>query len=236
MVTWLIIGGVIAFLLLLFFLLAVANYSGEKFDEKYKEMNRIEANTNLSPMQFITFLLNKYLKRDIEVVQISNVAEDAYGNGKLFLSGNTIRNKTLASFTIIAHEMGHAMQDVEGNKLKRFHRLKRIGRLLRFLLLPCLIAGIILLFFGETLFIVGLCFLGLGALIFIIALILKMMTISIEKDASKKAMKFLADIFDEKQLKLCKKFLNDARLTYWSDFLRILLFWTGFSKKTQLFN
>ena len=234
--TWIIIGCVIAFALLLCFLLAVANFSGDRFMEKYERMNQREANTSLTPIQYIDYLLNKFFKRNMEIVQISNVAGDAYSAGKLFLSGNTLRMKTLASYTIISHELGHAMQDIEGNKLKRLHFLRRLGRVLGILLMPSIIAGIILLFFGETLFIVGLILIAVGVLIFILALVIKLMTISIEKDASNKAMTFLAEIFDENQLKECKKFLNDARLTYWAEFLRIILGWTGVSRKGKLFN
>lgn len=234
--TWIIIICVVTALLLLCFLLAVANFSGERFMEKYEEMNNIEANTNLTPIEFAELVVSKYIKRHMEIVQISNVAGDAYSKGKLFLSGNTIRLKTLASFTIIAHELGHALQDVSGNKLKRLHFLRRLGRVIGFLMMPSLLAGLILLFFGETLFIVGCGLMALGVFIFILALVIKLMTISIEKDASNNAMMFLQEIFEGQQLIRCKKFLNDARLTYWAEFLRIILCWTGVSRKGKLFN
>ncbi len=234
--TWIIIIGIIAVCLLLCFLLAIANFSGERFMEKYEKMNGIDANTNLSPLEFINYVLGKFFGCKMEIVQISNIAGDAYSKGKLFLSGNTLHLRTLASYTIIAHEMGHAMQDKTGNKLKRLALLRKLGRVLGRLMMPSIIAGIILLFFGQTLFIVGCTLIALGILIFILALIIKLMTISIEKDASNNAMKFLAEIFEDDQLKVCKKFLNDARLTYWAEFLRIILGWTGASRKGKLFN
>jgi hypothetical protein len=232
---WIIVG-VIVLAFLLCFLLAIANYSGERFMDKYNEMNKIEAETRLSPLQYIQYIEDKYFKGKMEVVQISNVAGDAYSNGKLFLSGNTIQLNSLASFTIISHEMGHALQDEEGGKLKRLNRLRKFGRFLGVLLMPSIIAGIILLFFGGNLFIAGIGLISLGVLIFILALIIKIITISIEKDASKKAMVFLSEILGERQLKKCKKFLNDARLTYWAEFLRIILGWTGGTRKSKLFN
>ncbi len=233
---WIIIIGVIAIAVLLCFLLAVANYSGERFMEKYNEYNNIDANINMTPLQFINYIASRHFKNRLEIVQISNVAYDCYSKGKLFLSGNTLNLNTLASYTIISHELGHALQDERGNKLKRLHFLRRFGKVIGMLLFPSLIAGIILMFFGKTLFIVGCCLIGLGVLIFILALVIKLMTISIEKDASKNAIMFLSEVFEEKQLKLCKKFLNDARLTYWAEFLRIILGWTGASRKSKLFN
>ena len=84
--------------------------------------------------------------------------------------------------------------------------------------------------------IIGLVLLGIAVLIFLLALILKLVTISIEKDASKKGIVFLEEILDDLEMKRAKRFLKDARNTYWADFLKIVLFWTALSKKTQLFN
>ncbi len=204
--------------------------------QKYEEMNNIEANTRLSPIEFVNFVVRNFIQIPIEVVQISGVARDAYYKGKIFLSTDTIHKHSLASYTIIAHELGHALQDVSGNKLKKLGRLRRLGKLLKFLMMPSLIAGIIMLFLGKTFFIIGCSLAAFAILIFILALVVKIITISIEKDASNKAMTFLKEVFDEGQLKMCKKFLNDARLTYWAEFLKIVLFWTGVSKRAELFN
>ena len=232
---WIILICVIAVAVLLCFLLAVANFSGERFMDKYHEMNEIYADCKLTPKEFIEFIHKKYFKKDLQFVEISEVAGDAYSKGKLFLSSDTLYRKSLASYTIIAHEMGHALQDEEGNKLKRLNFLRRIGKGLGILMMPLLVLGIILLFF-ETLFYIGVSFIGVSVFVFILALFVKIKTISIEKDASKKAEMFLSEVLAENQLKRCKKFLNDARLTYWAEFLKILLFWTGVSKKTKLFN
>ena len=233
---WIIIGLVIAAAVLLCFLLAVANFSYDKFMERYKQMDNTEANTSMTPVEFANRVIAKYIKRRLEIVQISRQAGDAYGGGKLYLSSNSIYKKSLASYTIIAHELGHALQDVSGNMLKVLHALRRTGRVLGVLMLPSLIAGLVLLLFGETLFIVGCGLIGLSVLIFIMALIVRLRQISIEKDASKKAMMFLEDYFDERELKLCRKLLSDAKLTYWAGFLRLILIWTGVSRKESLFN
>ena len=227
--------GVIALAVLLCFLLAIANYAGERFYEKYKEIDKIEAWTDLMPLGYINKLNQEHFEGKIQVVQISTLAGDAYSKGKLFLSTNTINKNSLASYTIISHELGHAKQDRDGKKLKRLAVARKLGRFIGHLLFPFLIVGAVLLFF-ENLFWIGVGALDGGGLIFLIALVLKLITISIEKDASRNAIIFLKEVFDGKQLKTCKKFLKDARLTYWADFLRALFFWTAMSKKTKLFN
>ena len=235
--TLIIIIGVIAALVLLAFLLAIANFSGERFMERYKEVDKIPAYCELTLLEYFDYLNHKYFDNKITIVQISNLAGDAYSKGKLFLSGNTLSRQSLASYTIISHELGHALQDKEGNKLKTLHRLRRLVKILGFLFAPSIIAGAILAIIGQNLFIPGIALVAFAVLIFLSSLFLKLITISIEKDASKKGLGFLKEIMrDEKQIKQCKKFLNDAKLTYWGDFLRVILGWTGLSRKTKLFN
>ena len=83
---------------------------------------------------------------------------------------------------------------------------------------------------------IGFVLFGVAGGIFILALVIKLMTIAIEKDASKKALGFLEMILGDEELRTAKSFLKDAGLTYWADFLRIILGWTGISKKSKLFN
>ena len=233
--TWIIIIAVIAVAILICFLLAIANYSYERFMAKYKELDQIYIKSNLMPYDFVNMINREYFSGKLQIIQISQVAGDAYGKGKLFLSTSTLSNNSIASFTIIAHEMGNAKQDKEGKKLKRLNFMRKFGRFIGFFMTPLLIAGAVLLFF-ENLRIISYILLASSALIFLLALLLKLLTISIEKDASKNAIQFLEEIFDEVEMKRAKRFLKDARLTYWADFLKIALFWTALSKKTKLFN
>lgn len=235
--TWIIIIGVIAAAILLAFLLAVANFSGDRFLEKYKEFDKVEAYCELTLLEYFEYLNHKYFDNKIAIVQISNLAGDAYSKGKLFLSGNTLSTQSLASYTIVSHELGHALQDKEGNKLKMLSRLRKTVRLLGYLFLPSIIAGGVLSIIGQNLLIPGIALLAFAVLIFMSSLLIKLITISIEKDASKKGLGFLKEVLrDEGQVKQCKRFLNDAKLTYWGDFLRVILGWTGLSRKTKLFN
>ena len=226
----------IAVAVLLCFLLAIANYSGDRFLEKYKEYDSMPMDTNMSIKSYVQHLNFKYFSGNLQVVQIPNLAGDAYTRKTLYLSSNTLSKDSVASFTIVSHELGHAMQDKEGSKLKRLFRLKLFLRIISVFMMPCLLAGIILLFFGEQYLLYGAMLLALAGFIFLLSLFMKLVTISIEKDASKRALVFLREIAGEKQVKICKKFLNDARLTYWGDFLRLFFGWTFLSRKTSLFS
>lgn len=238
--TWIIIIAVIAFVILLCFLLAIANYSYDKFMQTYNDLNTKPINSKISTLDFINYVNQEKFSDSLEIVQISQLAGDAYSNKKLFLSTSSIRNSSLASFTVIAHELGHALQDKEGKTLKRLLFMRRLGRILGFLLAPSFIIGIVLMFLGlfleEMLLTIGLILIGVGVGIFILALVLKLLTISIEKDASRRAIVLLEEFFTDNELRQAKKLLKDARMTYWADFLKIILGWTAMSKKGQLFN
>lgn len=233
---WVILIIVVCLLLLLCFLLSVANFSGERFMERYKEMDKKFSLKGFTSMEFIGLINKKYFSGGLQIVQISRLAGDCYSKGKLFLSTETIKQSSLASYTIIAHEMGHALQDKEGKKLKRLRALRKTGKLLGLFMLPSVIAGVILMLFGSTFLYWGISLIAVGGLIFFLALLIKLLTISLEKDASKKAIIFLREILNEKEIKECKKFLNDAKLTYWAEFLRLCLGWTSMSRKAKLFN
>ena len=232
--TWIIIICVIVVAVLLCFLLAIANFSYDKFMQRYRQLSNQSIRSGITTLQFVDMLNSQYFGGTLKIVQIEKEAGDAYGGGRLFLSTKTIYQPSIASFTIIAHEIGHAKQDIEGKKLKRLNFLRKLGRIVGLLLTPCLIAGIVMLILGYSL--IGFVLFGVAGGIFILALVIKLMTIAIEKDASKKALGFLEMILGDEELRTAKRFLKDAGLTYWADFLRIILGWTGISKKSKLFN
>ena len=235
MTLWIILG-IFALGVILCFLLAVANHSGERFFERYEEVDKMMIEDEISPIDFVSTINKNHFNGKLKIAQLSEVGDDAYHKDTLYLSWKTLSNPSIASFTIIAHEMGHALQDKTGKKLKKLTALRRLGRVLGIIFFPILISGGVLLFFNQTLFIAGLCLLSFAVLIFVLSLIIKLRTISIEKDASEKAIIFLQEILTEKELNESKKFLKDAKLTYWGDFLRIFLWWTGMSRKTRMFN
>lgn len=227
---------VLAIVILLSFLLAVANFSGEKFFERYEQLCKERPSCDMNSLDFVGEINYKHFENSLKIAKTPQRAGDCYGAGVLCLSNETLSNPSLASFTIIAHEMGHARQDKEGGKLKVLNRLRRVGRVLGGFLLPLIVAGgVCILLMQEKLFI-GLSLLGGGVIIFLIALFIKLRTISIEKEASKYAIDYLNECLPASEVKICKKFLDDARLTYWADFLRTLFFWTMLTKKSKIFN
>lgn len=234
--TLIIIILLIVFLVFICFGLAVANFALDKFYDVFKEIDSIYAETDFSPWDYISKLNSEHFNDEIVVKTISNIAEDAYSKKTLYLSGETQASHSLASFAIISHEMGHALQDKKGNELKTLNFLRRFGKILGCFLVPLFIIGIILIVGWQNLFYVGVGLLGACLLILLLALFIKLRMIAIEKQASAYAVDFLTEILNDQQVKLCKKLLDAARLSYWADFFRTLLAWTFMTKKNKLFS
>jgi Zn-dependent membrane protease YugP len=147
-------------------------------------------------------------------------------------------NSSVAALTIAAHELGHAMQDKQDSQiLKRRDTLSLVAKLLGIFMAPLLIAGVILFFAYPANLVYSVACLAGGIGIFVLALVVKGLTISIEKDASSRAIMLLEQlqVLDEQEIKLAKKLLKAALLTYIADFLRAILGWTMLTQKTKLF-
>lgn len=216
--------------------LAIANFAYDRFFETFKELDKKQiSKTDYTPEKFVMKVNFKHFGGSLNFAIIEKIAGDAYGKGILFLSKSTITNCSIASFAILAHELGHALQDKEGKKLSLLTWQRRIGRILGVLFWPLLLVGAVLMLIDTNLFVIGISLIASGLAIFVFSLIIKFITIKIEKDASKKAIELLERELNEEELKLAKKLLNDAKLTYWGDFFRSLFAWTFLTKKTTMF-
>lgn len=212
--------------------LSIANFAYDSFYEKYQKLDK--KHVSISPIEFYQHINNSHLGGRVMVGQ-TKPGEDAYSGGVIFLSQQTVNSWSLASLSIIAHELGHAKQDQTSSKLKKLSRLRKAGRFVGVFMFPLLLAGLVLTIIGGNLFYIGIGLAAGGLFIFLLAIIIKAVTIRIEKEASKNALVFLREVLQPKDVKACKKFLDGAKLTYWADMFRTLLAWTMLTRKTKLF-
>lgn len=215
--------------------LAIANYAFDRFVQLYGKYDNISLSYCPGILNFINDVCQNVLKKRLNIYKTDKPFGDSYGGGALFLSERTLSSSGLASYAIIAHELGHAVQDATTKRLKRHHFLAKLGKVVSVFILPCLIAGVILLFF-RSVRLWGIILCAIGVAIFAFAILLKFLVISIEKDASKIALTLLEPYLTQKELKIARKFLASAKLTYWADLFRALFGWTMLTRKTKLFN
>lgn len=234
---WVIIAVLAIFLILA---LAVANYSGAQLLEIYEKYNNELCYSKITGGQFALMLANQLTKGQIKVARTTGVMTDAYSSRAktVVISDETCDTASVAALTIVSHEFGHAIQHLNNsNKFKLNIKLTKVTRYLGYLMMPCALVGIFLVLVFPAISLVGYILLGASALIFLTAVSLKLLTIPLEKDASKKGISILKqfDVLDENELKMAKELLRAALMTYVGDFLRAILWWTFLVKKTKLF-
>lgn len=234
---YIIIGIVVLFLI---FGLAIATYSGAQLEESFSTYDKVKAAKNITGGQFALFIASKLLGAKIKVVRTEGRLTDAYSSKSkaVILSDSTCDIASVAALTVVAHEFGHALQDL--NNSKRFKLGKNLGkavRILGFFMFPLIILGIFLFFVMSDSPEIGISLLGAGLLIFLLALSFKLITIPIEKDASKRGLDLLkkTETLTEDELLMAEDLLKVALLTYIGDFLRAILWWTFLTRKTKLF-
>lgn len=154
---------------------------------------------------------------------------DAYSskNKIIILDKNIAYSTSVAALSIASHEIGHAIQDNKGSFLIRLDDfIKTIFSVLKFLAVPVLIAGLIFLFV-DGMFNAGVIMLISLVSVWVFSIIARLCTIPMEMQASKIAYDILKDnrILTRAELKITKKLLNAAALTYVAAlFINILNF------------
>ncbi len=238
MVIILILG--VTFLVFLLFGLAVASFSTEQYMDDYKKLSKKPVRIFRDAEDFIKEISDEHLLHPIKVGK--SPYGDYYLQGHIYLKEETLCDLSLASVTIISHEMGHAKQDQTSNNIKKLNKIRVLGRFLGKFLSLFLLVGIIViaLYYFEVLneiawFYVAIGLLSASFLIFLYALFEKFQEIRIEKEASLFAMEFLKSYLNEEELSLCKELLDSARLTYWADFFKAMFGIFMLTNKTKLF-
>lgn len=226
---------VLAVILVLSLLLTIASFSSDKFLNDYKKLATFQTSSPYTVSAFVGIVNQNYLKNTVRIKPINRLAGDYYDSKNKVVALNITSETSLAGFAVVAHELGHAYQDIVQNNLKTFNKMRLFGMIIGRLFLPILIATIALLFFVENFTMVLLIGGGVEIFIILLAIGIKAKTISIEKEASTRGLELLREILDEKEVKKCKVLLDSARLTYWADLIKLLLGWSGLTNKTEMF-
>jgi len=236
METWIILVIIGVCILAFCIMLSIANFSSDRFLDELKKYNEKSIKEGINALDFIHNLNTSVFDAKIHVTQTKSYYENYYMPSKktIGFSKEVLASNSIASFAIIAHEMGHALQDKNGSRLRILNFLRRFGSLISFLFMPMLIVGTIFLFIETVKYLAIPLLISAGG-IFVLAVIVKTITIAIEKDASKKGIEFLKNYLSSDEVAQCKKLLNAARLTYWGDLFRLLLAWTFMTRKSKMF-
>jgi len=188
----------------------LALYAQWKVQSTYAEMSRVHSKKGLTGAEAGRKLLNDAGLSKVEIKQIEGNLTDNYDprDKTLHLSDSVFNSDSIASFGIVAHEVGHAVQDKKAYApLKIRAGLVPVANIGSQLSIPLFFMGLI---FGSPKL------MDIGIIAFSIAVAFTIITLPVEFNASKRAIVMLSDgkFLTQEELPMAKKVLDAAALTY----------------------
>lgn len=208
--------GIIIFIFLMFL---ISIFTARiRIKKTYEKLMAIGNEQGVTGAQVAVFANNKY-NLNIRFARTEKDLADAYSaKEKLLIMSNRVCNTpSIASVAIVSHELGHAMQDKDKSKLLKLnHTLRIITSITNRLIFPLIIIGLFLYTFKVPTETFGLILVIIAGVLFLLEAILKLFTIPLEFNASKRAIKFLEEnkILTNKEIAKSKRLLNTAGQTY----------------------
>ena len=185
-------------------------YAQYKVQTTYAKYSKVLAKNGLSGREIAERLLRRSNLGNIKIEPIEGRLSDHYDprQKKLGLSKEIYYSNSLAAQGIVAHEIGHAIQDREGySPLALRSNLVPLANLGSRMALPLFLLGFLFSIPGLM---------DIGIIAFSLAVLFQLITLPVEYNASRRAVALLVreDIIAEEEIKPVKSVLNAAALTY----------------------
>lgn len=185
----------------------------------FSKYDKISSRNNITGTKAAQYILESQGINNVGVQAIAGDLTDNYnsGNKMLSLSQATAQSTSVAAIGVAAHECGHAVQDAKGYLPLRIRRaIVPVANIGSAVSIPLILIGVLLR--GSFL-------INLGILAFSLAFIFQLVTLPVEFDASRRALRILADggLLTEEEVPQARKVLFAAALTYMAAAVATLL-------------
>ncbi|ONN26802.1 peptidase [Thermosipho affectus] len=187
--------------------------------ERFSKYSRIPSSLNMTGAELAKFMLESSGIYNVKVERVPGNLTDHYDPIKkvVRLSDATYNSNSVAALGVVAHEIGHAIQ----------HARKYVPLILRNSIAPVVSFSSNL---SWILFILGFIFMNMalvriGILLFSLAVIFSLITLPVEFDASRRAVKILESnlMMPKNELSGVKSVLGAAAMTYVASTLMAFL-------------
>ena len=209
--------AIIAGIVLLLIIIVLS--SRTRIINTYKKYLKIGNKANITGKQ-LAFMAKQNLELDdLQFALTENTLGDAYSPKykTLILSQEVCNTASLSSLTIVAHELGHAVQHKNNTGLFFISQLfSKITNITNKFIIPMFVIGLLTFILkypteqlGATLMIISGC-------LFAAHVLNQILNIPLEYDASRKALKYLKEYnyVSPSELRKAKKLLSIAAQTY----------------------
>lgn len=188
----------------------LALYAQWKVQATYAQMSQVRSSNGMTGASAGRKLLDAAGLSNVAVEPVGGNLTDNYDprDKKLHLSQGVFDNDSIAAIGIVAHEVGHAVQDSKAYApLKIRSGLVPVANIGSQLSIPLFFIGLLA---GSTQL------MDLGIVFFSVAVAFTLITLPVEFNASKKAVSMLseANYLTAEELPMAKKVLDAAALTY----------------------
>lgn len=205
------------FLLIIGFIISLA--AQIYVNASYRKYKNIENSKGLTGFDVARKILDENGLKDIYITEVRGNLTDHYDPGRkvIRLSTDIFHGKTIASASVAAHEVGHAIQDKEGYSFMRFRSM--MFPLVRF----SSYGGYIAILVGAIFELMDLIWFGIG--LEIVILLFQIVTLPVEFNASSRAKNELAkyNLLNNNEINSSDKMLRAAAYTYVASVLTTIL-------------
>ena len=191
-----------------------------KINSTYKKYSQVQSKSRWVANEMSMMLLEKNGCGSVSVQRIHGNLTDNYNptTDVLSLSDSTYGKSNVAALGVAAHECGHALQKHSESKLLQLRSwLVPITNYGSMLAVPIAILGVVLeLLIGGSGDNLGSYIIALGIILYSLSTIFALVTLPVEIDASRKALKMMENtaVLDKEELAMSRKVLYAAALTY----------------------
>lgn len=215
-IVWIIIALVVLILMISVF------SSRRRIVKIYDKYLTIRLKSGMTGVVFAQYLINT-LDLPIQLAKTRGRYDDAYiSKSKVIcLSEDVLASSSVASVAIIAHEMGHAIQDnCHDAKFNFNHTMRKITAFTNKLVFPLLIAALCFWIFKWPNDSAWITILAVDGGLLLLHIISNFSFITIERDASKRALALLKEHANltNSEFRHCQKLLKVAGQTYIAHF------------------
>ncbi len=200
-------------------------WAQSKISSTYNQYSRVGNQRGITGAQVARYILDNSNLQNVQIEAVRGRLTDHYDprTKVLRLSEGVYGNQSVAALGIAAHEVGHAIQDATS-----YGPMKLRGAIVP---LAALGGNLSMLLVLGGLFFGGSGMIQIGAVLFLFTVLFQLVTLPVEFDASKRALRILdTGILSPNEVEGAKKVLNAAAWTYVAaavtgilSFLRILL-------------
>ncbi len=200
-------------------------YAQAKVNSTFKKYSQVASSSRITGVEAAQRLLKANGLNNVRVENVKGKLSDHYDPSKkvLRLSPDVGNSYSVAALGVVAHEVGHAMQDKEGYAFMKFRSAlvpaANIGSKLGYIFV---ILGLIL--YALIQFDFGLTVAYIGVFLFSLAVIFSLVTLPVEFNASKRARAMLrsSGLLSTTEAGGASAVLSAAALTYVAATLQAL--------------